>query len=134
MICYYGFCASRKHKLYHSARKLISEFKLAFKKSMNTWRNLLVTSFNIDPLLCPKCNSTMLFDYGFYKEMRLIMKEKNKKEIEFIPTEIVEMLDCTDQVNVDTSVPLRFDCEHCSSKIVPKYYIGVKGKIYKYED
>ncbi len=65
MIRYYGFYASKKHKLYHSARKLIPEFKLAFKKSMNTWRNLLVTSFNIDPLLYPKYNSTMIFDYGF---------------------------------------------------------------------
>ena len=72
------------------------------------------------------------------------MKEKNPKEIEFIcplckttefiPTEIVEMLDRADQVNVDTDVPPRFDCEHCSGKMVPKFYIGVHGKIYKYED
>ena len=72
------------------------------------------------------------------------MKEKNPKEIEFIcplckttefiPTEIVEMLDRADQVNVDTDVPPRFDCEHCLGKMVPKFYIGVHGKIYKYED
>ena len=72
------------------------------------------------------------------------MKEKNPKEIEFIcplckttefiPTEIVEMLDRAGQVNVDTDVPPRFDCEHCSGKMVPKFYIGVHGKIYKYED
>lgn len=41
MIRYYGFYASRKHKLYVYARKLIPEFKLAFKKSLNIWRNLL---------------------------------------------------------------------------------------------
>ena len=72
------------------------------------------------------------------------MKQKNEKEIEFIcpkcktiemiPTEIVEMLDRADQVNVDTDVPPRFDCQNCPGKMVPKYYIGVKGKIYKYED
>lgn len=76
--------------------------------------------------------------------MRFIMKQKNPKQIEFIcpkcktiefiPTEIVEMLDRADQINVDTDVPPRFDCEHCPGKMVPKYYIGVKGKIYKYED
>ena len=66
MIRYYGFYASSKHKLYHSAKKLIPKFKLDFLKSMLNFRNLLVTSFNMDPLLCPKCNSTMIFDYGFY--------------------------------------------------------------------
>ena len=69
---------------------------------------------------------------------------KNKKEIEFIcplcktkesiPTEIVVMLDEADQFIVDTDVPPRFDCEKCSGKMVPIYYIGVKGKIYKYDD
>ena len=51
------------------------------------------------------------------------MKLKNPKKIEFtcpickttekIPREIVEMLDASDQINVDTSVPPRFDCEKC---------------------
>lgn len=69
---------------------------------------------------------------------------KNKKEIEFIcplcktkeniPTEIVKMLDEADQYNVDTDVPPRFDCEKCSGKMIPTYYIGVKGKIYKYQE
>lgn len=69
---------------------------------------------------------------------------KNKKEIEFIcplcktkekiPTYIVEMLDKSDQIGVDTNVPPRFDCEKCLGKMVPIFYIGVKGKIYKYEE
>ena len=51
---------------------------------------------------------------------------KNKKEIEFIcplcktkekiPTYIVEMLDKTDQIRVDTNIPPRFDCEKCPGK------------------
>lgn len=36
------------------------------------------------------------------------------------------------QVGVDTSVPSRFDCEKCNGKMVPIYYIGVKGKVYEY--
>lgn len=72
------------------------------------------------------------------------MKSKNPKFIEFIcplckskeriPTEIVEMLDYADQIGVDTSVPPRFDCEHCPGKMVPIYYIGCKGKIYSYTE
>ena len=78
------------------------------------------------------------------KRFTMKLKIKNKKEIEFIcplckttekiPTSIVEMLDKADQIGVDTSVPPRFDCEHCPGKMVPKFYIGVKGKVYKYED
>lgn len=67
----------------------------------------------------------------------------NKKNIEFIcpvcktiekiPREIVEMLDAADQHGVDTYVPPRFDCEKCYEKMVSIFYIGVKGKIYKYD-
>ena len=69
---------------------------------------------------------------------------KNKNEIEFIcpkcktkeliPTYIVEMLDKSDQVGVDTSVPPRFDCQKCNGKMVPIYYIGVKGQVYEYKE
>ncbi len=72
------------------------------------------------------------------------MKKKNGKEIEFIcpkcktkeriPTEIVEMLDQADQIGVDTSVPPRFNCEKCSGKMVPIYYIDVNGKIFEYKE
>lgn len=68
----------------------------------------------------------------------------NKNEIEFIcplcktkemiPTEIVEMLDEADQHGVDTDIPPRFNCEKCPGKMVPIYYISVKGKIYKYSE
>ena len=69
--------------------------------------------------------------------------KRNKDEIEFIcplcktieriPTEIVEMLDASDQIGVDTSVPPRFDCEKCPGKMEPIYYVGVNGKIYEYK-
>lgn len=70
--------------------------------------------------------------------------KKNKSEVEFIcplcktieriPTEIVEMLDAADQLDVDTSVPPRFDCEKCPGKMEPIYYVGVNGKIYEYKE
>ena len=72
------------------------------------------------------------------------MKKKNGNFIEFIcpkcktkeriPTEIVEMLDYADQIDVDTSVPPRFECENCDGKMVSIYYIGAKGRIYEYTE
>ena len=43
------------------------------------------------------------------------------------------MLDKSDQLGVDTSVPPRFDCEICPGKMVPVYYVGVNGKIFEYK-
>lgn len=72
------------------------------------------------------------------------MKLKNPNKIEFIcpickttekiPLEVVRFLDESDQINVDTSIPPRFDCEKCNGKMVPKFYIGVNGKKYFYNE
>ncbi len=72
------------------------------------------------------------------------MNNKNPKEIEFIctlcktkekiPTYIVEMLDNSDQFNVDLNTPPRFNCEKCPGKMVPVFYIGVNGIVYKYNE
>ena len=43
------------------------------------------------------------------------------------------MLDYADQIGVDTSVPPRFDCENCTGKMVPIYYVGANGKIFEYK-
>ena len=74
----------------------------------------------------------------------LFYYEKNKKEIEFIcpkyktieyiPNDIVEFLDRSDQIGVDTSYPPRFDCEKCNGKMVPVYYVGANGTIYEYKN
>ena len=44
------------------------------------------------------------------------------------------MLDYADQLDVDNSVPPRFDCEKCDGIMVPIYYIGTKGRIYEYTE
>lgn len=56
----YGFYSSKKHPLYHIARKIIHKSKVAFYKSLNAWRNLIMTSFKKDPLLC-SCGTIMNF-------------------------------------------------------------------------
>ncbi len=71
-------------------------------------------------------------------------KTKNPSQIEFIcplcktkeriPRDVVEFLDESDQIGVDTSVPPRFDCQNCYGKMVPIFYIGVNGKIYEYKE
>lgn len=63
-IRYYGIYASREHKLYNTCRLLIDKLKLPFYKSLTKWRNLMIITFNIDPLKCPNCGSTMKLDYG----------------------------------------------------------------------
>ena len=60
-----GFYASRKHKLYDACKKLIDKTKLPFYHSLTKWRNLLITSFNIEPLKCPSCGTIMDFVYAF---------------------------------------------------------------------
>lgn len=43
------------------------------------------------------------------------------------------MLDESDQLGVDTSVPQKFDCKTCPGKMIPVYYVGVNGKIFEYK-
>lgn len=72
------------------------------------------------------------------------MKIKNPSQIEFIctkcnttekiPKDIVEMLDGYNQIGVDIDMPPRFDCENCDGKMIPKFYIGVNGKKYFFDD
>lgn len=64
-IRYYGFYASKSHKLYDKCRKLISSEKLPILKSLNKWRNLLLISFKKDPLVCDICSTIMEYDYGY---------------------------------------------------------------------
>ena len=71
------------------------------------------------------------------------MKLKNPNNIEFIcpkcgckeniPKSIVEFLDASDQCS-DTHVPPRFDCKICNGKMLPKFFIGVNGTKYFYDD
>lgn len=75
--------------------------------------------------------------------MEVIMK-KNGKFIEYIcpkckikeniPTEVVEMLDEADSFGVDINYPPRFECQKCTGKMVPIYYISVHGKIHEYKE
>lgn len=49
-IRYYGFYASKKHKLYDSCKKLINPIAIPVIKSFNRWQLLLMKYFNINPL------------------------------------------------------------------------------------
>ena len=64
-IRYYGYYASKSHKLFDLCKKLISKEKLPFYSSLNKWRMLLIASFNKDPLICDKCNTIMKYEYGY---------------------------------------------------------------------
>ena len=64
-IRYYGFYASKQHRLYNKCKKLISKDKIPFYRSLNKWRMLLLVSFKKEPLVCDVCNTVMEYDYGF---------------------------------------------------------------------
>lgn len=55
------------------------------------------------------------------------------KTTEYIPTDIVEMLDSMDSIGKDLSCPPRFDCENCNGKMVPIHYISVNGTVHTYK-
>ncbi len=59
-IRYYGFYSSKSHPLISTAKMLIEKTKVAFYKSLNKWRNLMIMSFKKDPLLC-SCGTIMEF-------------------------------------------------------------------------
>ncbi len=63
-IRYYGFYTSRKNEIYESCKKIIDKVKLSFLKTLNTWRLMSLASFDIDPLKCEKCGTTMVYQYG----------------------------------------------------------------------
>ena len=64
-IRYYGFYSSHKHKLYNTCRRIIPSIKLPLFKSLNKWRMLILRSFKFDPLLCPNCNTVMIYETGY---------------------------------------------------------------------
>ena len=65
-IRYYGFYASKKHKLYDSCKKMINKIAIQALKSLNKWQLLLMRTFNINPLKCDKCGDIMKYErcYG----------------------------------------------------------------------
>lgn len=60
-IRYYGFY-NKKHKFYDKIKMLLDKVKIPFYRQLNTYRMLMLKSFNIDPLICIKCGSVMEFD------------------------------------------------------------------------
>ena len=61
-IRYYGFYASKKHKLYNFCKKIIDSIKLPFINYLNRWQLLLIKSFNINPLKCDICGNIMNYE------------------------------------------------------------------------
>lgn len=60
-IRYYGFYSSKSHKHYHHFKLLLDKIKIPFYKSLIKWRMFLISTFNKDPLKCPKCDTIMMY-------------------------------------------------------------------------
>ena len=61
-IRYYGFYSSKGHPLLEFARRIIDKTKAAFKRAQNRWRELMIHSFQKDPLQC-SCGTIMKWSY-----------------------------------------------------------------------
>jgi hypothetical protein len=60
----------------------------------------------------------------------ILFKCTNCNFEEFIPKEVVDYFDIID--GGDHSFPPRFDCQNCSGKIQPVYYVNHDGIVYKF--
>ena len=67
VIRYYGFLSNRlRGKLLPIVHSLLKTLKFFKTKVFTSWRDMLISTFNYDPLKCLVCGATMLF-----KSMRL---------------------------------------------------------------
>ncbi len=63
-IRYYGFLANRvRGKLLPIVYKLLKQSQDYTRSAYCHWRKMILTSFGIDPLRCPECNSLLRFSY-----------------------------------------------------------------------
>ncbi len=69
MIRYYGIYA-RHRSSDKKLRRVISKEKHRILLSFNRWRDCLLSSFDYDPLKCPRCNSTMHFLELYFNHKR----------------------------------------------------------------
>ena len=63
----------RFYGAYHNSTKInikmvniLSPLQVSVKRKMNKWRNLITINFKSDPLKCPTCNSTMVYNSSVY--------------------------------------------------------------------
>lgn len=78
MIRYYGIYARNRvqdKKLYRSIPKEKHHILLSF----NSWRLSILHSFGYDPLKCPCCGTTMLFQELYHKHKRVPLEELYQK-------------------------------------------------------
>lgn len=69
----YNFKQIRFYGAYHNSTKILidvvkilSNEKALYKRSLNSWRNLITISFQSDPLNCPVCKNTMVYYTSVY--------------------------------------------------------------------
>ena len=80
MIRYYGLYA--RHRV--SDKKLnlaISKQKHKIYRSFNRWRNAILSSFGYDPIQCPCCGTTMLFQELYFNHHHVALDELYERTI-----------------------------------------------------
>ena len=80
MIRYYGLYA--RHRVTDKKLNLaISKQKHKIYRSFNSWRNAILSSFGYDPIQCPCCGTTMLFQELYFNHHHVALDELYERTI-----------------------------------------------------
>ena len=80
MIRYYGLYA--RHRVTDKKLNLaISKQKHKIYRSCNSWRNAILSSFGYDPIQCPCCGTTMLFQELYFNHHHVALDELYERTI-----------------------------------------------------
>ena len=80
MIRYYGLYA--RHRVTDKKLNLaISKQKHKIYRSFNRWRNAILSSFGYDPIQCPCCGTTMLFQELYFNHHHVALDELYERTI-----------------------------------------------------
>lgn len=75
----YGGLYARHRKVDEKVFKAIPKEKHQILRSFNEWRTAILYAFGYDPLKCPDCGKTMLFQELYYKHRRVPLEELYEK-------------------------------------------------------
>lgn len=75
----YGGIYARHRKLDSKLRRAIPSHLLRLYKSFNRWKNAIFIAFGYNPLKCPDCGSSMVFDELYFAHRRVSLQELYEK-------------------------------------------------------
>lgn len=75
----YGGLYARHRDIDKKLHRAIPKEKHSFFASFNQWRTAILAAFGYDPLKCPECGTTMLFQELYFKHQRVSLEDLYEK-------------------------------------------------------